>query len=300
VLLAGLREREAVVTGWTGWITEPDFYDIPEDRYHADPIDGGSLSVSGAKKLLPPSCPAIYDYERGHPKPPTAAMELGTAVHTMVLGTGQPIEVVDADSWRGKPAKEQRDAAIANGRLPMLAEDHAKAAEIAKAVRLHRLAGALFGDGDAEQSMFWRCPEFGVWKRGRLDWLTFLKRPTVVDLKTCQSAAPEEIARSVAKYHYYMQDPFYREGVEELTGASPDFLFVFVQTQQPYLVTVVQLKDEAVELGRQRCRLATEIYRDCVASGDWPGYGDDVIHDIALPRWQQLQIESEIELVYGY
>ena len=30
-------------------------YDIPEDLYHRDPVPGGSLSCSGAKKLLPPS-----------------------------------------------------------------------------------------------------------------------------------------------------------------------------------------------------------------------------------------------------
>jgi hypothetical protein len=48
-------------------ITEPGVYDIAEDHYHADPVPGGSLSNSGAKKLLPPSCPAKFAYEREHP-----------------------------------------------------------------------------------------------------------------------------------------------------------------------------------------------------------------------------------------
>jgi len=37
-------------------ITEPGVYALPADVYHADPVAGGSLSSSGAKKLL--ACPA--------------------------------------------------------------------------------------------------------------------------------------------------------------------------------------------------------------------------------------------------
>lgn len=282
-------------------ITGPGVYDIPEDVRLGSVVPGGGLSVSGAKKLLPPSCPAIYQYEREHPKPPTKSMELGTVVHGLVLGTGKPVRVIAAENWRTRAATEAQADAIASGEVPVLEADHERAKAIAAAVSSHPLAGALFSEGDAEQAMFWRCPEFGIWKYGRLDWLRWLKdAPAVVDLKTCQSAAPEEIARSVARYGYYMQDPYYREGVEQVTGAYPDFFFVFVQTVAPYLVTVARLKDDAVELGRQRCRIAAEIWRDCTASGEWPGYGDDVIHDIALPRWQERQIESEIELVYGY
>jgi len=40
-------------------VTEPGVYDIPEDAYHRDPVKGGSLSYSGAKKLLGLSGAAI-------------------------------------------------------------------------------------------------------------------------------------------------------------------------------------------------------------------------------------------------
>ena len=56
---AGIAEAEVVVD-------EPGVYDgLDEAAYHADPVPGGSLSASGAKLLLPPSCPALYaDRER--------------------------------------------------------------------------------------------------------------------------------------------------------------------------------------------------------------------------------------------
>lgn len=45
-------------TTWT--ITEPGVYDLPAEVYHADPVEGGSLSSTGARKLLPPSCPGWH------------------------------------------------------------------------------------------------------------------------------------------------------------------------------------------------------------------------------------------------
>jgi hypothetical protein len=283
-------------------ITKPGLYpDIPEDEYHRDPVPEGSLSVTSAKKLLPPGCPAIFAWERQHPKPPTKSMELGTVVHGLVLGTGQPVGVVDADNWRGNEAKEAKAKAIAAGEVPMLAKDYAEAKAIAAAVHAHPLAGALLAEGDAEQSMFWQDPEFGIWLRGRTDWLTWFGNPTVVDVKTCASASPEDVAKSIAKYGYYMQDPWYREGIAATTGCTPEdveFLFLFVPTEQPYLPMIYRLGDADVELGTQRNRIAREKYRDCTEAGIWPAWSEDIV-DIALPGWTVRGIESEINEYYN-
>ena len=96
-------------------ITKPGIYDIPEDEYHRDCVPaelGGSLSSSGAKLLLPPNCPAIFDYQRRHGKRPSKAMELGTVVHGMVLGTGQPVEVLDFPNYTSGDAKKAKAKAI--------------------------------------------------------------------------------------------------------------------------------------------------------------------------------------------
>ena len=44
-------------------IDQPGIYDIPEDQYHRDPVPGGSLSASGAKKLLADGGPARYRHQ---------------------------------------------------------------------------------------------------------------------------------------------------------------------------------------------------------------------------------------------
>ena len=55
--------------------------DMPEAEYHA--LD--SLSSTGARRLIAPGCPALFDYERRHPRTPTPAMRLGRAAHRPVM-----------------------------------------------------------------------------------------------------------------------------------------------------------------------------------------------------------------------
>ena len=281
---------------WTGPVTKPGIYQMDEAYYHSDPVPeavGGSLSSSGAKLLLPPNCPAIFDYQRRNGKRPSKAMELGTVVHGMILGTGQPVEVLDFPNYNTNDAKKARDKAIEAGSVPMLAAKYAEAVAIADAVRQHPTAGALFAEGDSEMSGFWQDPEFGVWRRCRWDHVT--PYGEVADLKTCASASPhDDIPKAMHNYGYYMQNAWYRDGYTALFGDEPrDFLNVFVSTEPPYLITIARLSDEHVELGRKRNREALERYADCTAAGVWPAWSEDII-DISLPHWAAKSIEAEL------
>jgi PDDEXK-like domain of unknown function (DUF3799) len=288
-------------------VTQPGIYDIAEDIYHADPVPGGSLSFSGAKRLLPPSCPAKFKWEREHPRQSSQAMELGTAAHKLALGAGADIVVLDYENWRKKEAQDAGKTARLLGKVPMLAAEYAEAEAIAKAVRAHPLAGALLDPacGAPERSLFWQDPATGVWLRSRLDWLQYPGRrnksgkplPTcIVDLKTTNSADPDSIAGSVWKYRYFMQAPFYVDGVCALGyDTAPAFVFVFVETEAPYLVTIAQLDDDALEAGRTMNRLAIERYRDCMSAGLWPGYSPDpenAIERISLSPWSLRLVEN--------
>jgi len=96
---------------FTGTITEPGLYgDIPEDQYHADPVDGGSLSVTSSRLLMPPNCPAIFDHFRRHPKQSTKSMDLGTVVHGMILGSMAVGHVSRGGrGWRQSARRGRRD-----------------------------------------------------------------------------------------------------------------------------------------------------------------------------------------------
>jgi hypothetical protein len=285
---------------FTGVITEPGLYpDVPEDLYHGDPVMGGSLSVSGAKLLL--QAPAKYDYARRNGSKSTDAMKLGTVVHSMVLGKGQEITVLAFDDRRTKAYKLAEAEAVDAGCLPMLAKDYDEARAIADALLAHPTTGGLLTEGDAEVSMFWRDEEFGIWLRARGDYLTYFGGlPTIVDVKKTADGSPEEFARSAYKYGYYRQDPWYREGWASLLGCDPgeiDFVFACVEPEPPYLVATYRIAGEHAELGREQNRIARERYRDCVKSGRWPGYSEE-IEDLELPRYGVQRIEKDINEWY--
>jgi hypothetical protein len=261
---------------------EPGIYeDLDEATYHADK---DSLSVSGAKKLLPPSCPAIFKWQRDHGQPSKPAFDVGKAAHSLVLGTGAEVVVVDAANWMTKAAKEQRDVAYAAGKTPILTAEWHMVQDMADALSRHPIAKDLFqtGQGNAELSLFWKDDQHAVMRRARLDWL---QGGAIPDYKTCQSADPASIAKAMASFRYHMQADWYREAVIRL-GLAPDpmFVLVFQEKTAPYCVTVVEPDMEALRIGRALNEKALRIYADCTATDTWPGYSDDV-ELIALPKW---------------
>jgi hypothetical protein len=277
-------------------ITEPGVYDIPADTYHADPVPGGSLSSSGARLLLA-TCPARFRHEQQYPTKSTDAMDLGTAAHKEVLGVGPELVIVDAKDWRTKKAQDKRDDAYARGAVPLLVADHQRVQAMAETLRRHPIAAALLNPdrGKPEQALFWVDEDTGVWRRALVDHLPDPgpSRYIVTDYKTCVSAQREAIRKSVYNYGYHQQGPWYLDGVRALGLAEdPAFLFVFQEKTPPYLINVVQLDSLAMTVGAGRNRQALEVYRDCVATGHWPGYDAD-IQLISLPPWAEREALQE-------
>lgn len=272
-------------------------YDIPADLYHADPVESGSLSASGAKRLMPPGCPALFQYRRGQPTA-TKAFDVGHAAHKALLGSGPEIVRIGADKWLTNAIKAEVAAVREAGGVPLKPDDYDQVQAMVAALRAHPIAGALFDPaaGKAEQSLFWQDQSTKVWRRARLDWLPHPlenRRMIMADYKTCRSAAPMDLPRAVNDYAYHQQAAWYLDAVEALDltdGAA--FLFVFQEKTAPYLVTVVELSMEALHIGRLLNRHALELYKRCVDTDTWPGYSDDV-ELLGLPPWVESIYESE-------
>ena len=281
-------------------ITEPCLVgDMDEDWYHSDPVQGGSLSGSTARHLL--DCPAVYDWHRRNPRS-TREMDTGTVVHGILLGTGQPVQVLDWPNYNKKDAQKERDDAIAAGKVPMLAHKYQECEAIAQAVRDDDECGGLLAEGDSEVSMFWRDEEAGIWCRGRMDRYTiFGEVPTIVDVKTTADSSPDKFAKSVAEYRYDMQDWHYRDGLAAILGCHPgevDFVFVVIPTSEPYLPMAYRLEDDRdLANAEADCRRAREIWRDCTEANVWPKWSRD-IHPLSLPGYARKRIEEGINEHY--
>lgn len=276
---------------------------VEENLYHAD---RGSLSVSGAKLLLPPSCPAKFRYQQDHPPESNPVFDFGRIAHGLVLGVGGECVVLDpavhglkkdgtvADSPKATATWKTAEAeARSAGLTPVHVDDYRLAEAMAEAVRQHPVAAELLADGEAEKALYFTDPS-GVRLRGRVDWL----RPDgeIVDYKTSSTANPAELERKFYTYGYYMQAAWYMDLAValELTE-TPRFRFIVQEKTPPFVVSVVEYDPEDITEGRRLNRLAINLYSECQESCVWPGYGDQT-HLIRLPHWA---FQARDEAIYN-
>lgn len=224
------------------------------------------------------------------PKPPTDAQRFGSLVHGFLL---QPDTMKDAfyvkpdgmkfSTKEGKAWQDEHEG------KPILTAEEATAIDcMVAAVHRHPSASRLLKNAELESSIFVRDSQ---------DTLRKL-RPDVLpnggdylpDVKTCDSAAPDDFAKAVANYGYYRQAAYYLDGCELAGRKYEAFVFIAVEKTPPYAVAVHRLTPYDVDLGRLHYQRALAIYRECLASGHWPGYRDD-IGCIDLPAWMQKDAE---------
>jgi len=262
---------------------------ITNADYHKDPALG-----STSLKTLATRTPAHYQHDLTHPKF-SDAFTLGTAAHSLILEDSMAdIVIVEADNWLTKFAKEAKAEALAAGFQPLITKEWAQVQAMRDAVMAHPLARAAFTDHRAEESVFWE--EGGLMLKCRPD---ATQPGTLVDLKTTVNADPREFGKTAYKFGYHQSAAHYQDGLLAATGETLPFIFVLVEKQAPYLVSVVQLDDEAIQAGRALNERAKNIYRDCNETGIWRGYESN--EPISLPIWAHyemddlLGIASEVE-----
>lgn len=275
-------------------ITEPGIYSMPPNIYHAQTK---SLSHSGAKLLLPPSCPAKFKHWLNAGSEHKPEYDFGHAYHTRVLGIGERVEIIEEKDWAKKVAQDARKAAYAAGRAPILRKDAETIDAMAKELYEHPHASELLNAvGQAEQAIFWTDGATGIERRAMLDFLHD-DGAQAVDIKTCVSAEPSAISRAMWSNGYYMQGPWYQDAVASCERWSylPEFTFIFQEKTPPYLITVVSPNEEMLTVGRARNRAAIELYHQCVTFDHWPGYADGPVA-VGLPRYALREIELEAKL----
>ena len=271
----------------------PGVYEgISNADYHADPALG-----STSLKTLATRTPTHYQWDKSHPKF-SDAFTLGTAAHSLILeDDASNVVPVAADNWLSKAAKEAKAAALAEGKQPLLTKEWLQVLSMRDAVMAHPGAREAFTGHKAEQSVFW--DENGTMLKCRPDaW----KPGALVDLKTTVNADPREFGKTAHNFGYHQSAAHYIDGVKAATGEELPFHFVLVEKTAPYLVSVVELDIEAINIGRQLNDRAKRIYRECTESKTWPGYPNaDLIN---LPMWaiyeaeDLLGINTETEITF--
>lgn len=285
----------------------PGIYpNISAEDYHKDPCSEPSLSSSIAV-ILCESSPAHA--RAAHPKlNPQAVNEekkefdIGTAAHSILLEGKHSVEVVNAPDWRTKIAQQQRDAAYAAGKVPLLAKVWADVQAMVAATRAqldaHRDGVDMFKHGAAEQTLIWQEAN-GVWCRARVDWLRdgSVGPMAIDDYKTTSASAdPEGLSRNIFTKGWDIQAAFYLRGLKALTGGQDAmFRFACQETYAPYALSVLALGPDAMTLAEKRVLYAIEHWGACLKSGKWPGYPTRTAY-ATLPPWIEAQWIAKEEL----
>lgn len=279
-------------------------YGMPEDEYHADPMDRPSLSSSLARLVLNRSpLHAWTAHPRLNPEwEPTEkkAFDIGRAAHRKVLGVGAdyvaiPSELLSDDGGvRTKPAKEWAAEAREAGLTPLKTEEVALIDRIAEAV--NRKMDAMRMTLDPACSEVTVLNEIdGCPVRARVDNAPDGK-PYLIDLKTTRDASPDGCIRAITEYGLDVQIAHYLDTWRAATGEDRTFRLVFVEKEPPFGCGVVQLyaakpgasEDQmAVDWmadGRGKVAYAREIWRDCLLTNEWPGYPDQIA-TVGAPGW---------------
>lgn len=263
-----------MTTGTTGYLTGIHT-DVPEATYHALP----SLSSTGARLLL--DSPARFHYAQTHPQAHKDVFDLGTAFHQKVLGVGSnvieypPEHLTPTGNASTKAATvEWVETQRASGLIVISAAQAHHVDGMAEAVLAHPEARTLLeqNGNQREVSMFATCPDTGVDMRARFD----LHADISADLKSARDASPKGFAKAVAQHGYEVQQGWYQDVREIITGGRGKFRFIAVETAPPYLVGVYELDYSFEDMGKVKALAARNIYRQCVDAGVWPGYADGV------------------------
>lgn len=262
--------------------------------YHGDPCASPSLSRSIAHLL----CVASPAHARAahprlnpqHEEQYEERFDVGTAAHAWLLEGRDPTVVCDYPDWRKKSAQEERDAARAAGRVPLLTYqwENVKAMVDAVLAQIHGLKvhPFPFTEGKAEQALIWE--EDGVWCRALCDWLRN-DRTKIDDLKTTAgSAHPSAFEKSMFSYGYDLQAAFYSRGVYALTGDMPEFRFVVCETSPPYAISVVTPAESVLDLANAKLNYAIRTWRECLKSDRWPAYPGELAA-VSLPSWEEIR-----------
>lgn len=264
---------------------------VEHQAYHQDDLPGAPrLSRSIATILLNesplrawskhPRLGGVPESEEDLSPQQLATRERGSALHTLLAdGAGPGIALIPFPDWRKDAAKAAREAARADGLLPILEHKYAELQEAASRIRdsLRRYGVELAGY-ESEVTGLWTS-DLGVACKVRLDKLS-LAEAQIWDFKTVDRISKKRFEWSIEADGLHMQQVAQVEAVVATNPALAGRLsmgFLQVEVHPPYDALIVELPPQWVDLGEQAWRRMQRRWKELLerygAGTPWPGYG---------------------------
>jgi hypothetical protein len=259
---------------------------LPEAQYRA----AEGLSKSALDYIAPPRTPAHFKaYIDGLLKTETTpAMRLGQMIHRAILEP-DALEVSVKPEGLNLSTKEGREWKAAQIKTVITQDEYATITGMRDSVHAHPAVKRVLDDARTEVSLF-ASGEDGVLRKARIDALPESGN-VIVDIKSCQSADADMMAKSVASYRYDVQAAYYLDLCALLGLDKSEFLFVCVEKTPPFAVAVYALDQQAIEWGRKQYQRDLAAVKHCMAEDHWPSFTQDIT-TLGLPAWAQKQAQE--------
>lgn len=281
---------------------------IPDEVYHADPCPEASLSRGTINNLLYETpADVFHNNPRLNPffiKPEKDdKFNLGTTAHALLLEGENVVGLpsIDLGKWSEKGGKAEKERIKGEGKIPMLAHQFdavcamvdiaRREIPLAPEIKKYKFKDFLT-EGYSEQVFVWQ--ENGVWYRIKIDWIS-PDFKLIIDYKTSVSANPSKFAKQVPDFGYDIQKVLYSRGVEVVTGVKPKFIFAVQEDKAPHLLSFHKMSGHSEEVGQQKIDYGTFLWKQCLSTGEWPGYPKETNKveptSWALTQWEEIAAE---------
>ena len=261
---------------------------MPSEIYHSH----DSVSNSGLK--LVNRSPAHFKYQKEHES--TRSMVIGSALHMACLEPHLFYKTyVLLRNAKDRTSSEYKEAKKENGEELVLVSGEIERVEgimnsLYKNTAIRKI---LELPGYNELSGFSIDPDTGVTCRHRFDKLTHCG--IAVDLKTTIDARPDAFSRSIFAYGYNIQNAFYADQYNWITGDFlQDFVFIAIESESPYAAKLYRLDEDSLLIGKDAYKKALDAYAYCLEMNEWPAYEDQEIEEIGIPSWAIKKHENEL------
>jgi len=124
-----------------------------------------------------------------------------------------------------------------------------------------------------------------IQKKAKVDFVPPVSTKCLIDLKTTTDASPDAFSRKLWDLDYHVQAAYYLDLWNEVTGENRTaFVFIVVETEPPYAVSVFNLSGKAICIGRETYVKDLQRMMECLERNEWPAYSNEVV-EINLPPW---------------
>jgi hypothetical protein len=297
---------QAPAGGSAPLISKPGIYDLSNEAYHGQPCVGPSISGSGLT-MMEQFCPARF-WEvsslnpNATPEKQADGFSVGKAAHNLILEGEEAFlrdVIVKPEGHNGSTKKGKawlaEQAERIKARATLINHDEWMMIKaMADAVARDPRASKAFTDGRPEQSLIWQDRQTGIWLKSRPDWLPYNSR-FCPNYKTAACAKPSVFKNSAFKNGYDQSAALCIEGLSEVCGiADPVYYFVVQEKERPYLVSIVTLEEADLDWARLLNRRWLDVAAECLQTGVWPGYGDEVV-TIRRPVYMERELDRRHE-----